>query len=576
MLVAATILVPLAALPFYTPLGFAQSGANANPNAGVAGDALQQAGRARAAEQSGQEVSPPVQGNPDQHLLLPGRSGAAMAVDSPVTPLANQPNVTPLTTLPGQNTAPLTVPGSVAGPPPQNAISVLLQQASFWHNQSQDGRALEALNRALELQPNNPQALALVAEIQVAQGKPAQAEAALAKLRAASPNDPHIAQIDLALRIGQINPTQLAEARRLAQEGRNAEAVQRYQQIFKGNPPTDNLAVEYYQVLAGTEGGWERARDGLAQIVRQNPSDLRAQLAYAQLLTYREGARSEGIARLSQLAQNPAVADQATRAWRQALGWLPVATGSVPPLTEFLQHHPNDPTVSRLLEAARNPPQGPPDVVGEGRQTAFHELNTGRLADAERGFQTALATNPNDADALGGLGLVRLRQGRTAEARSLLQRAIAADPSKRAQWQQALNGSDVQGEMASIRVAANRGDYAGAERRIRSMMGRGNNAGLQIMLADVQARSGDLAGAEATYRQALTGAPGNSSAMVGLAGVLQQEGRTAEATDLLTRAGATGSLRQIAQARAQQAAPAGCRGHRSCDQDRPFPRGHGR
>ncbi len=48
------------------------------------------------------------------------------------------------------------------------------------------------------------------------------------------------------------------------------------------------------------------------------------------------------------------------------------------------------------------------------------------LADARAHFEAALALEPGNPDALGGLGLIRLREDRTAEARDLLGRALAA------------------------------------------------------------------------------------------------------------------------------------------------------
>ncbi|MEG8055567.1 hypothetical protein QP150_01135 [Sphingomonas sp. 22L2VL55-3] len=45
---------------------------------------------------------------------------------------------------------------------------------------------------------------------------------------------------------------------------------------------------------------------------------------------------------------------------------------------------------------------------------------------AQRQFEAALANNRNDADAAGGLGVVRLRQSRFAESAELLSRASSA------------------------------------------------------------------------------------------------------------------------------------------------------
>jgi cellulose synthase operon protein C len=162
-----------------------------------------------------------------------------------------------------QSTAPVvpataTAPAAVASSP----IAVLLDQARYWRQQGRGDLALSAARRALLLDPHNADALALAAELNAERGERSEAEADLARLREAHPDDPRIARATQALRVGPIDPAALAQARDLAQQGHAAEAVDRYRALFHGGPPPDTLAVEYNQVLAGTEGGWNAARGG--------------------------------------------------------------------------------------------------------------------------------------------------------------------------------------------------------------------------------------------------------------------------------------------------------------------------
>ncbi len=438
------------------------------------------------------------------------------------------------------------------------AVAVLLEKANFWRNQTQYDQAMESLNRALALDPNNRDALALIGQIQADRGNRPAAEAALAQLRKASPNDPRIDQIDQSVKIGVISPEALSDARRLARDGKLTEAVDRYNRVFRGNTPPDRLAVEYYQTLAGTDGGWEQARDGLASTVRRSPQDLNAQLAYAKVLTYRDGARADGIARLATLSRNPAVGDAATQAWKQAVGWLPQDKSSVEAINAYLAAHPGDTELQGKLEAARNPPPNPNDPAASKRVTAFDDLNKGRLAEASSAFEAAIAANANDADATGGLGIVRLRQRRFEEARTLLTHAIALDPTNRSRWTAALNGVD-QAVAGARPNPANalmaRADYAGAEAELqRQMAGGGGDAGLRSMLAEAQARQNKLGPAEQSYRAALARNPRYAPAMLGLAGILSQTNRREEAIGLLQQAEAVGGADHalVAQARAQQ------------------------
>ena len=439
------------------------------------------------------------------------------------------------------------------------AAKVLLDQANFWRAQNRPDEAERAVDRLLRLEPDNLDALAVLAQLQAERGDRDRCPGAARSAAAARPNDPRIAAVEQAIRLGNIDPNGLAEARRLAREGHAAEAVARYQQLFRGSEPPDALAVEFYDTLAGTEGGWEKARTGLARLAAASPSDVRAQLAYAQLLTYREQTRVEGIERLAALAKNPGTTTVANKAWRQALEWLPIDTPSIPSFQAWLALHPDDDLISTRLDQARNPPRSAADVAGAKRSAAFADLNAGRLREAEAGFQSVLDANPQDAEALGGMGLVRLRQGNAVAARDFLSRAIAADPAHKAQWEQALAGASVGEDFAAARAAIQRGQLDAAERQLRAIIARGGDiGGAQAMLADVLSRRGDLAGADAQYRAVLARQPNNADALVGLAQVLGRQGRTAEAEALLDRAQSAGNARVVGRIRAdalrQQAA----------------------
>lgn len=496
-----------------------------------------------------------------QAQQTPRQAGRVPAATAPqaVAPATSATTAAPDTGVtPQVSTAPTAAASTGAG---SAAVTVLLEQANYWRTKQQYDQAIDSLKRALLLDPRNADALALTGMIEADRGNRAVAESALNRLRGIAPGDPRIGTIDQSLRVGAIPPEALTDARKLAADGRQAEAIDRYNRVFRGNPPPDRLAVEYYQTLAGTEGGWEQARDGLARVVRQNPQDVRAQLAYAQMLTYREGARADGINRLAALAKNPAVAEQATAAWRQALAWLPDDKNSVDPISVYLAAHPNDAQLANKLEAARNPPVNAADPMATDRINGFDAVKKGQLADATRLFQKAIEANPNDADSLGGLGLVRLRQKNFAEAKTLLARAIALDPEHRDRWEPALNGANQAtsaaasgGGNASARAQSllNSGNFVEAEAELKRQIARNvdNSGGLQSMLADAQAQQGKLGDAEGSYREALARNPRNAGALVGLAGVLSREGRSQEAQTLLAQAESMGAGPQVGQARA--------------------------
>ncbi|QXQ05066.1 BCSC C-terminal domain-containing protein [Sphingosinicellaceae bacterium] len=91
------------------------------------------------------------------------------------------------------------------------------------------------------------------------------------------------------------------------------------------------------------------------------------------------------------------------------------------------------------------------DVAGDSRAAGFKELNSGSLGDADRDFRKALALRPNDPDALGGMGIVRLRQKRFAEARDYLMRASSRGPA--AKWAEALTSARFYAGLDEARAA---------------------------------------------------------------------------------------------------------------------------
>ena len=457
-----------------------------------------------------------------------------------------------------------------------DVIRVLLDQSSYWRSKSENKLADEALARVLALDPGNVDGLALQAQAAADRGDAKLARDALAKLQAARPDDPRIASIQQSLRVGPVDQGALTEARRLAQDGKPQQAVDVYRRVFRGDVPPPSLATEYYQTLGATEGNWEAARDGLASHLRADPQDLTAQLAYGEILTYRDETRTEGLQRLAFLTREAQVATQADRAWRQALSWLPANQASVAKYDEYLAHNPNDTEVQHWRAVA---------VADTGtlRSIGFDDLQNNRLAQADAEFTKAISIDGNDSDALIGLALVRFKQNRQGDGRELIRKAIEIDPTKATQYQTMLdtsaaarggNGGNygrngryrngdgidygaiaarkIRGEYAQVAALTQRGDYGAAETLLRKLMGRRPNAGNYLQLGDIQARAGRFGEAEQSFNTVLRSQPRNVAALGGLANVLSREGKTADADRIFGQAQALGGGNALGQNRAQQ------------------------
>ncbi|HEV7456273.1 MAG TPA: cellulose synthase subunit BcsC-related outer membrane protein [Roseococcus sp.] len=405
---------------------------------------------------------------------------------------------------------------------PSRAVDILLRQAERWLSLEQNDQAAAAVQRALAADPRNAEALALSARIEAARGNQAGAAALTQRLRDAGATPEQTRAAEQAVRGAAIDRNALEEARALARAGRAEEAAARYRAIFGAQGPTPPFAQEYFQALAATRAGAAEGRRGLETLADRPDASPRVRLAAAQTLTFQPGTRAEGIRRLVSLADNPEVAAEARAAWRQALVWSAGDPAFVDATQAYLQRFPADAELRRSLAAIPRP-----DPAAEARQEAFQRLEAGAATDAARRFEAILATSPNDADALGGLGIVRLREGRAAEARRLLEQAVAADPSRAQQWQPALDGAAYGLELAAGRAALNRGRLDEADEIARSAARRQveDRTDIEVLLGDIALRRRDFEAAEQRYRAALARRPAFAPAQIGLNAALRGQGR---------------------------------------------------
>jgi Tfp pilus assembly protein PilF len=427
---------------------------------------------------------------------------------------------------------PQVVPASFSSMATASPVDILVRQAERWLGMDRLDLAASSIERALAADPRNTQALAVAARIEAARGNRAGAAGLATRLREAGGTEEQRSVAEGALREASVDRNAIEEARRLAREGRVEEAAARYRQAFGGATPPPAFQQEYFSVLAGTQTGGEEGRRGLARLAESPTATPRARLSFAQTQTFQPATRQEGIRRLSALASDPEVGEEARRAWRQALSWSAADPAYAPLIQAYLQRFPNDAELRQAQQAALAAAPRP-DPGAAARQEGFERLEAGgaaALRDSARQFEAALAANPRDADALGGLGIVRLRENRPTEARELLERAVAADPSRAAQWQGALDGAAYGLELSEARAALRRNDIDAADAIARSAVRRQveDRTDIEVILGQIALRRGDAPAAEQRFRTALARRPGFAPAREGLAQALRAQGRIAE------------------------------------------------
>lgn len=436
------------------------------------------------------------------------------------------------------------------------ATRALIEQGQYWQSRGDAQRAIESWQKLLRVDPNQPDALYGMARAQLQGQHLEEAERYLEQLRRAHPGHRLVERLQQEIGV-QRNSAQVQQARELARAGQSAQAIDSYNAALGNQAPTGPLALEYYQTLGGTSGGWDEARRGLERLAQESPGDAKISLALAQHLTYREATRREGIAQLARLAGHPEVGKAATDSWRKALAWTGSRAADIPLYQAFLRVHPGDEAMQarlREIEArqrtARASAAAARDPLRQRSTEGFKALEDGDLEAAEAEFRGVLEARPNDGDALGGMGVLRLRQEEFTQARSYLERATRQGSPAR--WKQALDSATYWALIEEARGAREAGDLGQARRLLEQAVRLdAREVTAENDLADVLAEQGQLEAAEAAYRRVLARQGDNPDAIRGLVGVLSQTGKSAEALKLVEqltpsqqeKVGALGRLR---------------------------------
>lgn len=423
----------------------------------------------------------------------------------------------------------------------------LIEQGQYWQARSNATRAAEIWQKVLQIDPDQVDALYGMGLIGVKQNKPQQAQAYLARLQALSPVPWLAVQLEQDIALSQPqNQALLDEARRLADAGERDQATVAFRKFFNGRSPEGSIGREYYTNLGFNNADWPEARQGFERLIRQNPDDSILALFFAKHLARREDSRVEGIRALARLTARVDIAGDADQSWRMALVWLgPPNAAQVPLFEEFLKVHPDDQEIRDQLNKGRQQQAGgaatgwqQDPLVARGLKA----LDKGDQVEAEQAFTARLKIKADDADALGGLGVVRQQQNRLAEAEQLLTRATRQNGGSR--WKSALDNVQLWGLLQQARDLQGKGQTAKAQELLAQAERRNpSNVDVRLTRADLQAQAGQLDAAQAGYRQVLATQRNNPQALRGLVNVLAQSGQADEALRLLDTLPATEQAR---------------------------------
>lgn len=470
--------------------------------------------------------------------------------------------------------APAAAPAASVPAPPAAAsdsartttVQQLVEQARHWQQRGRADLAGQTWQKLLGVDPRQPDALYGLATQSVEASRFDEAGAYLARLRQVSPRHPGLAALATQVQSQTSSQSLINTARQYTQAGQTEAAARTYKQALGAQPPSDDLAVEYYQTLGGTREGWDEARRGLERLSQSAPGQPGPALAHAKHLSYREPTRRDAIQRLAALSTQadapPQVRKDARVAWRQALVWLDARGPDAPLFRQYLAGAGDDAelntklaelgqpgkaraTASTAADAVATPPRKAAATAAAAPRTAvtaplptvrqgFAAVDSGDLKTATERFESVLRQRPDETDALAGLGIVRMREDRFADAGELLARASAAPNGTRWKpvYRSAMHWQAVHDGQAARQV----GDLDRATRLAKGAVETDpKEPEGQVLLAELLAEQGQFLGADAAYREALRADARHPRANAGLYQVLGAAGRTEPQRTLLQR-----------------------------------------
>ncbi|MDS0846358.1 cellulose synthase subunit BcsC-related outer membrane protein [Burkholderia cenocepacia] len=406
-----------------------------------------------------------------------------------------------------------------------------LDTARIWGIKHRDDLARDALRKGLLIAPGDPELLAEQVRVLLRLGDAKGAQASLVRLQAQSPNAPATRRVADEYRVATSGRGEMAQIRLLARSGRADEAARRIVALFPNGAPSGALGAEYYQIVSNAPGGRQPAIAALRRAVAADPRDTSASMALARLLNQRDDTRAEANRIAWSLAKR-ADADhtEAMALWRRVLQSAGSDPAYLDALHAYLALAPDD-TEFRDRAAgldqqrdAQRRLERDPDYIAQ--QRGLQALARGDLAAADPLLARAARARPDDADALGGLGLLRLREGRHDEARALFARAATRATDQRGKWQGLARTAQFWGLLAQGREAASAGRPRDAERAARAALAmQPDNPDAKLQLADALLAQRDWARAEPLLRGLLAARSPSLSAVRDTATLYENTGR---------------------------------------------------
>ncbi|WP_255562214.1 cellulose biosynthesis protein BcsC [Rahnella sp. PD12R] len=402
----------------------------------------------------------------------------------------------------------------------------LLEQVRVGEASHQDDLVRQSLFRLELMDPKNPKVLSARLRLSLREGDQVKAQQQLERIKEVAPGSDEYRQAQLSLKIASPEMQQkLQQTRLLATAGRLDEAKAQYDQLFDGQPPTLDLAVEYWQLVARLPGQKARAQAQLQALNNQYPGDVQLRLQLAQM-AFEQGDNAKAVVLVKQIAATNEGRSPAADLWLAKIKDQPVSNASVDALQQFIATFDTGPQVIAAQQELQRQQGLLADPHYQARVRGLAQVSNGGSTGAIAPLKQALQAKPNDAEVLGAMGLAYSRAGNRQQALNLFERAKAAetDGYNSGKWTSLIQTNSYwlkisQGDNA---LKANRLDQAEAAYKQAQRIDSRDPWAL-IGLGDVAVARKNDPQAEQAYLHALRLERDNSSAQRGLVNIYQRQ-----------------------------------------------------
>ena len=423
--------------------------------------------------------------------------------------------------------------------PDAQAIKSLLAQARYWVNHSRDDLARETIAKLFLIAPENIDGLELLARIAMRERNYNLAADLLKRMRKQQPDALAVQQIAALLQAEDSGTSQLKQARQFARAGRYVEAVEAMRRQFPVLPG-EEITLEYWNMVANTPNGWQKARAALQDLVNSDPTNPRYRFELDKLLTTHPPYDRAALTRIIAMTEDPAFAKRARVAWREAILDLSPSANTIALLENYLAHEKNDSAVQAKLDGMRGAVQQRRRQLADPVFRAQHDglalLAADKTTQAEPLLVRAYESHRDDVEVINGLGLLRLRQKRHAESEALFLRAAKIDPVQRARWQKMAGVAHYWGLITQADVAAKSGQTSVALQLLeQAHQQMPNEPRALIDSAALLTAERRFDAAEAQLKQVLRIAPAEPEAIKGLLQIYLLSSHPEKADNLLAQ-----------------------------------------